>query len=510
MAVAARADGLAAATATFADAQAQTRDVIAGNVLAQVTRLWQRYVVDNRAPVGADRDRFAAQVLQTVQAGQRQTAQTTASYMQALIEQTPDATSIGRTVVQLPETLRNTDDPAAPYLRPLAQLAAERGRRGRQVKPAVAADRAYRRLMVMVDTDLTMAMREGARQATADNPDVIGTRRIVRPELSRGGVCGLCLAAADRIYSKRLLMPIHARCNCEPVIVTRNHDPGVELNEQDFRQIYQPSDAGPSTDTSAEALKRVRFVVSEHGEMGAVLRRAEDNFTGPGDLSRIQLSRAVEQPEPATVTPIRKPRGVRDLSDDELSDAMQAALADEDFDRFDELALEEERRDEQRTRRREQAAARSARRDEERALEMERLLAAGVDEESAVEAAYGIPVERQRRDRAMATLRNNGYVGARFDELARQSFRDYVYQQYLAAEDATNGYMLNREGEGKGIDPYSLFVGNEARARRYASDELLEWWDQNGRPTLEEWKAELLGDTAGAGRVRSARGDFLR
>jgi len=499
---AARADGLTVATETFAAAQAQTRDVIAANVLAQVTRLWERHVVDNRAPVEAERDRFAALVLQTVQAGQRQTAQSTASYMEALIDQTPDAASTGRTVVHLPDSLRKTADPAAPYTRPLAQLTADRSRR---IKPAVATNRAYRRLMVMVDTDLTMAMREGARQATADNPDVIGTRRIVRPELSRGGVCGLCLAAADRIYSKRLLMPIHARCNCEPVIVTRNHDPGIQLNEQDFAQLY-----GPDGATSAAELKKVRFVVSEHGEMGAVLRRADDHFAGPGDISRIRLRQREEREELATVTPIRKPRGVRDLSDDELGAAMQAALTDEDFDRFDELAGEEERRDVQRAKRRQQAAARSARRDEERALEMERLLSAGVDEEEAVASAYGVPVERQRRDRAMAQLRNNGYTGARFDELARQSFRDYVYQQYLAAEDATNGYMLNKAGRTAGMDSYSLFVGNEARARKYASDELLEWWDVHGRVTLEEWKAELLGDAGAAGRVRSARGDFLR
>ena len=42
---------------------------------------------------------------------------------------------------------------------------------------------------------------------------------------------------------------------------------------------------------------------------------------------------------------------------------------------------------------------------------------------------------------------------------AEQEYRDEVYRQWLAAEAATNGYMLNRAGRRGGIDERSLFTG---------------------------------------------------
>jgi hypothetical protein len=59
--------------------------------------------------------------------------------------------------------------------------------------------------------------------------------------------------------------------------------------------------------------------------------------------------------------------------------------------------------------------------------------------------------------------------------------------------------MLNREGQKADIDPWSLFTGPENRARKYASSELGEWWDQNGRPTSADFQSMLLGQAAGGG-----------
>jgi hypothetical protein len=43
--------------------------------------------------------------------------------------------------------------------------------------------------------------------------------------------------------------------------------------------------------------------------------------------------------------------------------------------------------------------------------------------------------------------------------------------------------MLNRAGKAAGIDERSLFTGPERRARRYASEELLNHWQSHPRPT---------------------------
>ena len=100
----------------------------------------------------------------------------------------------------------------------------------------------------------------------AKGPKVLGYRRLIHPEMSRGGTCGLCIAAADRIYHAKTLRPIHALCKCTVSPVTADHDPADALNQADLSRLYK--DAGG---TSASALKRTRYTVDEHGELGAVL-----------------------------------------------------------------------------------------------------------------------------------------------------------------------------------------------------------------------------------------------
>ena len=62
-------------------------------------------------------------------------------------------------------------------------------------------------------------------------------------------------------------------------------------------------------------------------------------------------------------------------------------------------------------------------------------------------------------------------------------YRDEVYRQALTAEAQTNGYMLNAAGRRAGVDPVTLFTGPEKRARKYASPELMRYWESNARPT---------------------------
>jgi hypothetical protein len=211
-----------------------------------------------------------------------------------------------------------------------------------------------------------------------------------------------------------------------------------------------------------------------------------------------------------TASPVGKERAPRDMTNAELDREMQSALGVEDFDRFDHLATETDRRDAKRetdkARRAEQAAARA----EARAVEMERLIGQGVDEEEAVARAYGVSVEKQRRAAAIAKLRGDGYRGESFDALSRDAYKDYAYSRYQAAEDATNGYMVNAAGRAAGASDSAFFTGSDAYVRKYATPELLEWFDLNGRPTLAEWRAELLGDAQAASRARNERGDLYQ
>lgn len=97
----------------------------------------------------------------------------------------------------------------------------------------------------------------------------IGYRRIIHPELSRGGTCGLCIAAAHRLYRRADLKPIHDGCNCGVLPVTADADPGKDLNDADLKDVYR---AGGTSD--GWTLKQVRFVADENGDLQPVRTRS--------------------------------------------------------------------------------------------------------------------------------------------------------------------------------------------------------------------------------------------
>ncbi|WP_017972514.1 phage minor capsid protein [Actinopolyspora halophila] len=240
-----------------------------------------------------------------------------------------------------------------------------------------------------------------------------------------------------------------------------------------------------------------------------------------------------QQPEQEQATPVDEEQGdlladapaelpnFAEFTDDALAEAVgtfadnETALSEvlAEMDRRQDAADEQERAEAEaeaeRQRHRERRAQQRAEREQRQREEFERLVAEGHDEVEAWADATGQNVERVRRDDAIARLRDQGYTGRGFDELARAAYREHVDAQYWAAEDATNGVLLNRAGEAAGISPRSLFTGSEARARKYASDELKEFWDQNGRMTFTEYSAMILGNTRAAQQSGAARGDFL-
>jgi hypothetical protein len=174
-------------------------------------------------------------------------------------------------------------------------------------RPGVEADRlippqeaALARAEAVADADAMLVPRAQAQKTFVRQPKVTGYRRMIHPELSAGGVCGLCVAASDRLYGPTELMPIHHLCKCIPLPVYDGKDPGSTLNRQDLNKLYK--DAGGST--SDVELKRTRYKVDEHGELGPVLLPASARDPESRRRSRKQptASAAVElTPERARV-----------------------------------------------------------------------------------------------------------------------------------------------------------------------------------------------------------------
>lgn len=130
-------------------------------------------------------------------------------------------------------------------------------------------EQAFNRLRTTVDEDVSRAQTS----ATLDRykgSKVLEYRRVLHPELSKTGSCGLCVVAADRWYSTSNLMPLHANCHCGVAPAGSDYDPGFQLNQKDLKRLYD--EAGG---TSSSALKQVRVKTITHGELGPVLL-AED------------------------------------------------------------------------------------------------------------------------------------------------------------------------------------------------------------------------------------------
>jgi hypothetical protein len=160
----------------------------------------------------------------------------------------------------------------------------------RGISEADAALEGLRRAAAVADTDMMLADRaQVQRFLTQRKPrGVVGYRRVLHPELGSGAPpCGLCVVAATRVYHVEDLMPIHARCRCTVAVITKESDPGLQLNDDDLKTVLSTV-YGAAGGNTRNRLKTVRVEFAEHGELGPVLVNASQNFRGPSDFARTQ------------------------------------------------------------------------------------------------------------------------------------------------------------------------------------------------------------------------------
>lgn len=266
-------------------------------------------------------------------------------------------------------------------------------------------------------------------------------------------------------------------------------------------------------DLSTTAAQRVDQQQAEEDRAAALARRAANRSSarrrGNVEAQHLTPSRGASAPAlppapappppPAPEAPVPT---IRDFTDEQLEAAMGLATEEE----LDVIVAELDRREAEALRlaqRREKAAARKLAEEDRKATALDEAILAGDDPEHAVERIYGKTVEKQRQERAIVQMRGQGYDGAGFHELSAKAFRDEADRQYFAAEEATRGNVINAAGQRAGVDPRSLFTGPESRARKYASEEVLQWWQDHGRLTLDNFRAGLIG-----GKMDEATGGY--
>lgn len=150
--------------------------------------------------------------------------------------------------------------------------------------PDEAQRKAENRIQAVAWTDVTLAVREQYR-ASFDDDRVEGWRRILLFKRQTGGPpCGLCVVAADRIYKRKDLQPIHDVCRCGVLPILDGLDPGLSLNREDLNTLYDAAGG-----TGAKGLLRVKVALAEHGELGPILVDANQNYRGPREVAATQV-----------------------------------------------------------------------------------------------------------------------------------------------------------------------------------------------------------------------------
>lgn len=223
--------------------------------------------------------RVATSIGATVSGGQIATASLTDAYLSrmASYQLSREVTGAGVPTLMGRTLRRGVKDHREVYERVAAEY-----RRGiaSGIGSQQALSQALGRARVMASTDLGLAHQRQAKRVMDARRELRYFRRVIRPEASKSGTCGLCAAASDRKYWRGDLLPIHARCKCLVIPVTAATDPGSQLNEETLGELYE---AGGST--YARDLKRTRVVVEEHGELGPQLRVEGQHFRGPEEVA---------------------------------------------------------------------------------------------------------------------------------------------------------------------------------------------------------------------------------
>ena len=260
-------------------------DAITENLIAAILALWASF---SAFYAGASVVEFATRIARLVVTAQKLSGRVTEAHLRQQFRRLGIERELPlQTVVELPDDLRLGADALEVYQRPIREVR-YRLSTGEALREAVEA--ATERLIKQVEADLQLARTTAAQQLYfVTNPKTItGWRRIIHPEL--GNVCGLCIAASDRVYRRIQRMDLHPGCKCTTLPITLDADPGKTLNAEDLARIYEAAGS-----TGSRALAAIRVEVKKNGELGDILVPEDTRMKGPAQVKRQLSDRAAEQ-----------------------------------------------------------------------------------------------------------------------------------------------------------------------------------------------------------------------
>ncbi|AER47561.1 head maturation protease [Mycobacterium phage DS6A] len=361
---------------------------------------------------------------------------------------------------------------------------------------------------------------DASRQTVIGNAAAEGIRwaRVAAP-----GACTFCAMLATRgpvYHSEADALASHDHCKCLAVPVRRPslwQPPAYVDRWTDEYYAARAAVGEANADTRTIQAKMREQRKAQDAEAAEAARidaefataAAVDYWATFDPAAELAGAFGGDETPPAEAPASEAPPAELSALDRKLAEA-NAAMEAGEFDRADQLFAQAEKleaRAQAAEARAEAKAAEKAAAEQAKQDKVLDLIEQGWDPAEAQAEAFGVSVERVRRDEFIAEARRDGHEGRGFDELLRSVHAEKAAEQYWAAEAATNGYMLKRKFDGK-IDPRKLWTVNEATARKWMSDEMAEWFDQNGRITRAGLRAAVLD---GRGSWRSAlTEDFLQ
>ena len=177
------------------------------------------------------------------------------------------------------------------------------------------------------------------------------------------------------------------------------------------------------------------------------------------------------------------------LSDDQLADAFHDATA---RDVPDEDALA--RIDAEFSRREAHQPFGDLSEDTPTQRRIDALVSSGRSYRDAYAEAHDLNPDDLTREDLAALVDEQRLPGETRERATRRMYDEYVHLSYMRAEARANGHLLSPAGRAAHIDPVTLFSGQRARARKYASEELKRFWAEvEPRQTYTEFRAAVLG-----------------
>jgi hypothetical protein len=305
--------GQVAEVAALVEAEAVAQDAIADNLVEQILLVWFAFAAlpggggarpGSQFYDGTLVSRFGLEVSRLVIAAQQAAGQTTEAYLREQFERMGE--DLPRTtLVDLPEDLRlgaATDDV---YQRPIRQIRYWQSVEEMPLEEAVS--QATDRLERQAGADLQLARVTASQQLFfATNPKrITGWRRIIHPEL--GNVCGLCIAASDRIYRRIERMSMHPGCVLE----------GTEVAASGVRALTRRRYAGPVIILHTRSGKELRItpnhpVLTDHGWVRADGLRQGDRVVRHNGFQGVVGRSPDEVDRPARVEDVWRSLTVRE------------------------------------------------------------------------------------------------------------------------------------------------------------------------------------------------------